>query len=622
MKKVLFSIGDAGEKYEMWASGFHALPAFLESDLPALFDRTLTFTELNLTADSRLEWTFTGTQGICKIALYRDRLSLITLFHDSFSCHEGEPLHWSPWERLSRPPEQEWSNDCRTNISISKSMSLRYEHSMDLVLSIDGQEIIRRHCVMDFRHHQLTLLNGGSAKGVMNEPKPQKASLTLNPDEKYQPVWGFGGTSSPFTYQKLSDEGKRKWWEMICENNFLLQRDNPVSVNLNRNADNWDDPAAAIPHYYGDNWNIGEQSDFLYNKAIKELGGDTIFEFWEYPDWVRSQRNTENCSSLRDEVIDADAYCDAMLGYCQKHFDIVGKAPGIVGVQNEICQSAEQLREMIPLLRKRLDDAGFNETKIHEANTPSLYWHKDFHERHKKYSGVWDRLDFTTANLYDAQEHFKNMDGYDSIIQEMANKNGDKPFFVTEVCVLFKAWQISSYRCALASAQMWHKMLTIANAEALCGNYMLVHNCNPSYNWTRTFYSVDETNNNMPAPMGYTDRVLASYSRFIRNGMYRVSCECSDPDILATAFANEKDGTLVLINRSCTAKEVQLENLFFTPLSCELTDHSHRNAKGIDIYYDNKVTVPPGGIVSLSSLEIRHLPETFNTPMHKVEGWR
>ncbi len=66
---------------------------------------------------------------------------------------------------------------------------------------------------------------------------------------------------------------RRRWWELVCEYNLLIQREYPNGRRLNPDMGNWDRLSDATRHFYGDNFPNGEISDFDYLRTIRRLGG-------------------------------------------------------------------------------------------------------------------------------------------------------------------------------------------------------------------------------------------------------------------------------------------------------------------------------------------------------------
>ena len=184
---------------------------------------------------------------------------------------------------------------------------------------------------------------------------------------QFQEMLGWGGTTTPPAFAELSPRGAGEWWRMLAEYNLLLHREYPTGALLNPEMTNWDRPADASPHYYGDNFPNCETSDFEYMRKVRRLGGQVVFEFWELPPWARAR----DAAGKLTDAPEIEAYVKAMVRYCQVSREKIGNAPEIVGIQNEVTQSAENWRKMALALRQGLDAAGFAATKIHMHNAPT-----------------------------------------------------------------------------------------------------------------------------------------------------------------------------------------------------------------------------------------------------------
>jgi hypothetical protein len=73
----------------------------------------------------------------------------------------------------------------------------------------------------------------------------------------------------------------------------------------------------------------------------------------------------------------------------------------------------------------------------------------------------------------------------------------------------------------------------------------------PTYGMTRSLLVPDTERGGFPVASSHQLRVLGAYSRHVKEGMVRVDTECSEPDLLVSAFAEgRRRGTLVALNRS------------------------------------------------------------------------
>lgn len=596
-----FQLGRSGRTAEIWWKAPRPWPAYFDQHLTSLFDREIVFEKLELDYDARLIWRFSGPLGMVVIRLSPHSIAVQQIFHDSFAHNTSDPIEWGWWDALGESAQKTWKEFTQKLQALPKSIRVTVDHHMDLKIYLDGALLTQQHLLIDLHLHQLQL-TGGDVVGKLLVPAPRTVSLQVHPEKKRQEIIGFGGTGIATAYHLLSEEGKNRWFEILKESNLLIQRECPASRHLHPECNNFDHIEDAPPHYYGENFPNCEISDFGYNRRIHEIGGQVWFEFWELPKWVYPSEVKPG--ALRGDCeVDHEGYARAYVEYCKQSVAKSGKPPAIVGVQNEICQSADNLARMILTLREQLDAAGFQEVKIHSANSPAAFWFEPFMERHKANPAAWEKLDFVASNWYDCLEHLKNPDGYDPIIESRVKANtGGKDLLGTELCPIFRAYQVKSWRPALNWAQIFHKILALAEARALVVNYTLCNNVHPSFNWTRTLFTVDESRNRMPVAESFTARALIAFSRFIRKGMTRVETTSDDSDLLATVWLGaEGEGTAVLVNRGTTPAVLSLHDLPFTPRTRMDTGHTWENyCQPLD--GKPEITIEPGGIVSLSTL--------------------
>jgi hypothetical protein len=385
----------------------------------------------------------------------------------------------------------------------------------------------------------------------------------------------------------------------LAEYNLLLHREYPTGALLNPEMTNWDQPADASPHYYGDNFPNCETSDFEYMRRLRRLGGKVIFEFWELPVWARRRDSAGKLTELPD----LGAYAKAMIRYCQVSRERTGSAPEIVGIQNEVQQPPEVWQQMTLALRKALDEAGFGAVRIHMHNPPYLAGGIAAVKAFREQDAVWKAIDYATSNMYDYQNFFYDPDGFDALLREMKEAIGGKPFLAGELCVNNSAFQTRTYRTAFAMGQLYHKLLTTLDTCGILYCWTLLNVVQPSYGWTRTLMAPDAEHGFVPAATSHQLRVYGAYSRRIREGMTRVQAASSNPQLLATAFSgNAGARTLVMLNRSATPQRVSVTWPGEPFRYMEVVSPQQENA--VEPAAPGEVTVPPGAIVTLTNVEL------------------
>jgi len=172
--------------------------------------------------------------------------------------------------------------------------------------------------------------------------------------------------------------------------------------------------------------------------------------------------------------------------YCEISLRKNGHAPQVVGVQNEHRHPKELLHPMVKTLRDRLDEAGFEKTEIHTANQSTVRSGIEEIPKYKEDPGVWDAAGYAATHMYDFQEHFYNLDGFDETLLAWRQAIGSKPFLAVEICINRPQFQLPSYRSALVMGELYHKVLTIEDARAMACCWTLVNIVEPSFGWTRT----------------------------------------------------------------------------------------------------------------------------------------
>jgi hypothetical protein len=254
--------------------------------LPALFERTLVIDDWK-TAQSQLLWIFTGPMGGLTVEAGAGKVRLFQRYDDSPALARFSPV------KNARHPEAVAEESSVEYDGRLQSIGVTLDHRLTLRVALNGQESLVQHCHLDVNRHQLAMAGEeGGFRGRLLPAAMETATISVDPVTRYQQMMGWGGTTTPPAVAELSPEGKLAWWRKLVEYNLLLHREYPIGAQLNPEMTNWDSPADASPHYYGDNFPNCETSDFAYNRRVRQLGGKVIFEFWELPVWAR-QRDSQ-----------------------------------------------------------------------------------------------------------------------------------------------------------------------------------------------------------------------------------------------------------------------------------------------------------------------------------------
>lgn len=570
-----------------WGRGTEIPGVYFDEHLPAYFNRRINFEKFDI-KDGRLDWIFTGRDGGFTVSVTKDSLWLYQRFYDSFGLNTVKD------SRLysKRHPEVIWLVSGMSWQGELNNIELIVNHTLELILQVNGVKVARQQLLHDVTAHQLRCTGDAFIAGKMMTPKTIVCDVTMNPGVKFQKMLGFGGIAIPTAYRQFSEEGKELWWKILKEYNLLLHREYPIGQRLNPEMNNWDKMEDATVHYYGDNFPNSEISDFDYIKKVQDMGGLNVFEFWKLPPWVQES-----------QTVDIEAYAKAMVSYCKTAKEKTGRPPAIVGIQNEVTQPRETWHAMTLALRNALDEAGFQNVKIHMHNASSGNSGIRAARAFVGNPEVWSKIDYSAVNLYDYQEYFNNPDGYDSILIKFKELTADKPFISTELSVIRPRLQANSYRIAFQMGQLYYKNLTINDAVAIMYCWTMLNIVQPSY-ISRSLFGVDESNGFIPSPLGsYYDRVFGGFSRRVMEGMERMETKSDNNNLMAVAFTgkNNKKRTLILMNRD------------FVPVKVQISDgYKYKWMETTSQYYRNKVSdvipsdliIQPGEIITLTNVPL------------------
>ena len=567
--------------------------------LPALFERTIEIDQWS-GEKPQLQWIFTGPSGGFTVEAGGGRVRLAVRYYDSLGLGKVPPVA----ERPGRHPEGLWEESSVEFGGELKAITVVADHRLNLSVLLNGREALSSRAPLDVNRHQLAFTGGnGAAHGRLLPPKVSAAAVDVDDEVQFQTMIGWGGTTTPPAFAEFSQEGRREWWRMLAEYNLLLHREYPTGAMLNAEMTNWDRPQDASPHYYGDNFANCETSDFEYIRRVRRLGGKVIFEFWELPPWAKA-RDAEGKLTEAPEIA---PYVKAMVRYCQVAREKTGGAPEIVGIQNEVTQSAEDWKKMAPALRQGLDAAGFGATKIHMHNaavsTAGVVAAKAF----SKDGAVWKTIDYAASNLYDYQSFFRDPDGYDARLADLREASAGKSFLAVELCVNSGEFQTRAYRVAFAMGQLYHKLLTQMNACAAMYCWTLLNVEQPTYGWTRTLFVPDAEHGMKPVASSHQLRIFGAYTRRVREGMKRVKAASSHPHVMATAFTGAGGRkTLILLNRSTETQKVEVRWKGAEFGWRETASPREENSVEAMTRTDGRreVEVPPGAIVTLTNVEL------------------
>jgi len=580
-----------------WSRPDEIARKYFHENLTALFERTLTL-DAALPQRATLRWIFTGPRAGLTVELTSSRIRIAERYYDSMALYEGQGNF--P-EKTTFTDERQYTGDARTLTVIADA------HLAVRVL-INGQQILEAPLLFDLTRHQLMLAASRTARlvvsGSLLTPATKNAAITIDPSQVHQTMLGFGGSPSIAAYAELSDQGKRAYWQILKRYNLLLSREYPMGTELKPDLSNLEDLADATPHYYGDNFPNSELSSFDYSRHVLDLGGSVIYELWALPSWATVPNNgphaTDTWNKPIKRVANPDEYARLIVTYCKKAQAATGSAPAIVGIENEVDQPPEVFSSMALALRRELDKAGFTATKIHMADASFMFLGIDRAAELRKNPEAWKALDYVAVHEYDFQEFLANPDLYDARMKQMHEAADGKPFLATEICINDPHYQEPSYRIAFAVAELYHKNLTELDAVALMYCWLLLDVEQPTFAGSRSLLAPDRTRSWIPVPTSFQLRVMGAFSRHVVKGMQRIGVETGDPDLLATAFADAQNETLVVIIRSTTSRRLDLQGASHAWAEIEHTGLEDENS--VAPFRTGNV-IQPGEILVLSTIK-------------------
>jgi len=596
-----FSFVSDGPRGPGWTRPDEIARVYFAETLPVFFERTLELDHA-VPGSSRIEWIFTGPHAGFTIILSATQVQIQERYYDSAGLSSD-----------GNYPSRIVEDEKRAYSGAARSLSVVVDAHLAIHVLLNGERVLSAHCDFDVMRHQLKLDAPRTVhevvEGRLLREDAHPATLTIDAGKKHQAMLGFGGSPSIPAYESLSAEGKRQYWDLLKRYNLLIDREYPMGTELKRDLSNMDNLADATPHYYGDNFPNGEVSGFDYSRKTLDLGGSVIYEMWALPRWATvawqpapgSPPVIDAWKKPVTQAADPEIYASIVVSYCKLLKEHTGSGPQIVGIENEVEQPPAVFAKMTTVLRRELDRAGFASTKIHMADAPYITMAIDRVNALKMDPTAWADTDFTAAHQYDFQHYLSDPDQYDTGLHTLHEAAAGKPFLATEICLNDKHAQEPSYRLAFQVGQLYHKDLTLLDAEALLYCWLLLDVEQPTFGGSRALLVPDRTNGNVPVASSFQLRVLGAWSRHIARGMMRVDVDSSDPDLLATAFTQGAHATLIVMNRSTGERTLHIAGSGAVEWKqMERTSMYLANASE-PAKSDQIVTIAPGEIITLST---------------------
>jgi O-glycosyl hydrolase len=592
-----FSFVSDGPKGGGWGRPDEIARVYLERRLPAFFARTLVLDQ-PMPAGGKLIWMFTGQQGGFTVELSSDSVHVVQRFYDSFGLRD-------PGSR-STYPVANVEDVTVPYTGAAKTVTVELDAKMMLRVSVNGLKLAEQVCLMDMQREQLQFTGLRTTHVVVaGSVLPETAGTTtvhVDAAKRFQTMLGFGGSPSIATYESMSDKGKQQYWQILQRYNLLIDREYPMGTELKPDMSNLDDLADSVPHYYGDNFPNSEMTSFTYNAMSLKIGGKIIYELWGLPTWA-TQDFTDSDGKVHKGAANVAEWARAMLTYTRMEKARTGKAPDILGIQNEVIQPREITLAMVRTLRSELDKAGFQAVKIHMPDASTVTAGINAAQALRSDPDAWSKIDYAASHQYDYQRSFNDPDAFDVRLTQLRAAIGDKPFLTTELCLNSPLYQIGSYRVAFQMAQLYHKNMTLLDSIGILYCWLILDTEEPNFPASRALIAVDRIHGDVPVASSFQLRALGAYSRRIREGMVRVDATSSNPDVLVTAYVDAHGAkTLVALNRSMQPQTLDVSG-------DGIWSGGRVQLERVSLYDENivsdapaKVVVAPGEIVTLSTV--------------------
>jgi len=592
-----FQFASDGPLSQVWGRGEEVPRVFFPERLPAFFSKTLVL-DNQLPRDAKLIWVFTGREGGFTVEVSHELVRVYQRYYDSYGLLDSHTTN----------PERIVEETMALVPGGIHSLTVTLDAHLSLSVLANGSQLVRQNCMLDVSRHQL-LFQGPRTRhvalsGDLEPSKPTDAVISVDASHRHQTIYGFGGSPSIPSYESLSEEGKKMYWQILKRYNLLIDREYPMGTKLLPDMSNLDNAADAKPHYYGDDFPNGELSNFAYNAEVVKLGGKVIYEWWALPPWA-ARDYTGPDGKEHKGVADPAVWAHAMVTYARMEKEKTGRAPDVIGIQNEVQEPKEISFEMIETLRRELDAAGFKDVKIHMPDASYAFLGADVANLLKSDPDVWSKIDIAASHEYDYQDHFTDPDTFDDQFKALRKANGDKPFLATEIAVNNIRLQSSSYRIAFNVGQLYHKNMTIMDAIGLGYCWLILDVEQPNFGATRSLLVPDRYHGDIPVASSYQLRVMGAYSRHLPEGMVRVDAASSNPDLLVSAYeGSQKERTLIATNRGLNPQT----------LIVNWPGTSWREMERVSQYAENqpepipaKIIIRPGEIVTLSTILLPHV---------------
>ena len=432
---------------------------------------------------------------------------------------------------------------------------------------------------------------------------PRKnATLTVMVDGsiKYQKIDGFGGSGA--------------YWEGLLRNlqepkrteaASLLFSDLGLSIYRLRtwtkieHVNDDGDPN----HFNWEAFNFDTDEDQVWNAIQARNRGITKFiaSVWSPPEWMKNTGKETNGGYLLPSMYRefAEWLAAYVIGYQTHH----GINIGWISIQNEpnyvadwetCTYTSEQMRDVIKVVGAKFSAEGIS-TKIVIPETQGSSAAPEFISTIMSDPGAAQYVEVFANHLYDTD--FFRPDERISYLQAVAKYGAlyNKPIWQTEYSYL-ETSEAGTPREALFTAHHIHNVLTFENGSA----YLV---------WELFWYrgtgliSISQDGSNYAGtPKFYA---VKQFFKFISPGSKRIGVVVNNPDILASAYIDERNGnvTIVAINKGKNpiTTTFNLRNVAAASFKQYRTSASENCTYIGDIAVSFNANLPPESITTFTS---------------------
>lgn len=148
--------------------------------LSAIFQRTLVIDEWP--SDDKglgIQWIFTGPEGSFTVTLTETSVRLTQRYHNSYGLNEIVGNTVTP----GHYPGRKWLDNSVEYRGQVHAVTIELDRLLDLVVRLNGAEVLRQECRFDVQQHQIAVF-GGDRVRLLAPPPPRAVSVTIDPQKE------------------------------------------------------------------------------------------------------------------------------------------------------------------------------------------------------------------------------------------------------------------------------------------------------------------------------------------------------------------------------------------------------------------------------------------------------